>query len=54
MDPRIAWKTWMSVLPRGTLKVPLTLDKLNHYLEDKPSPPPVKELRARVDERVRH
>uniref|UniRef100_A0A250Y4F5 Exocyst complex component 8 n=1 Tax=Castor canadensis TaxID=51338 RepID=A0A250Y4F5_CASCN len=29
------------------------LDKLNHYLEDKPSPPPVKELRARVDERVR-
>lgn len=29
------------------------LDKLNHYLEDKPSPPPVKELRAKVDERVR-
>lgn len=29
------------------------LDKLNRYLEDKPSPPPVKELRAKVDERVR-
>ncbi|VTJ80081.1 Hypothetical predicted protein, partial [Marmota monax] len=29
------------------------LDKLNHYLEDKPSPPPVKELRAKVEERVR-
>lgn len=29
------------------------LDKLNHYLQDKPSPPPVKELRLKVDERVR-
>lgn len=29
------------------------LDKLNRYLEGKPSPPAVKELRARVDERVR-
>ncbi|KAM6218236.1 exocyst complex component 8 [Rhynchocyon petersi] len=29
------------------------LDKLNHYLEDKGRPPAVKELRAKVDERVR-
>lgn len=29
------------------------LDKLNRYLEGKPSPPPVKELRAKVEERVR-
>ncbi|XP_008568085.1 PREDICTED: exocyst complex component 8 [Galeopterus variegatus] len=29
------------------------LDKLERYLQDKPSPPHVKELRARVDERVR-
>ncbi|KAM5235669.1 exocyst complex component 8 [Ctenodactylus gundi] len=29
------------------------LDKLNQYLEGKPSPTPVTELRARVDERVR-
>ncbi|XP_059533448.1 exocyst complex component 8 [Myotis daubentonii] len=29
------------------------LDKLNRYLEGKPSPPPVKDLRAKVEERVR-
>ncbi|XP_042542231.1 exocyst complex component 8 [Dipodomys spectabilis] len=29
------------------------LDKLSRYLEDKPRPPAVRELRARVDERVR-
>lgn len=46
MDPELPEDLDVCIAQRDFEGAVDLLDKLNHYLEDKPSPPPVKELRA--------